>query len=71
MKLNSKERPQAENNPQLPNDLLNIYYDKNNNEVKQLKKQGKEFKKNMFSKNTKKDDYMFLRNEKLETKKEK
>ena len=24
MKLNSKERPQAENNPQLPNDLLNI-----------------------------------------------
>ena len=51
------------------NDLLNIYYDKNNNEVKQLKKQGKEFKKNMFYKNTKKDDYMFLRNEKLETKK--
>jgi len=50
------------------NDLLNIYYDKNNNKIKELKKQGKEFKKNMFVKNIKKDDYMFLRNEKLEKK---
>lgn len=51
------------------NDLLNTYYENNKKQVKKLEKQGKKFKKNMFDKNSKKEDYMFLRNEKLEIKK--